>query len=138
MSLSRCPCCLRIPQAVYLVAATNRPDMIDPALLRPGRLDKILYVPLPTADGRLGILQTLARKTPLAPGVDLGRVAEIAHGFSGADMAALVREACINAMREGLTGEAMTDDDNEKGAEDALCSAATPPLLTSTASLLTL
>ena len=104
-------------QAVYLIAATNRPDMIDPALLRPGRLDKLLYVPLPTTHGRCSILQTLTRKTPMASDVDLALVAERAHGFSGADMAALVREACINAMREGLSGDAMTDDDEQgKGA----------------------
>lgn len=56
-------------QGVYVVAATNRPDMIDPALLRPGRLDKVLYVPLPPADGRASILTAAGRKTPMAPGV---------------------------------------------------------------------
>lgn len=53
---------------VYVIAATNRPDMIDPALLRPGRLDKVLYVPLPPADGRVAILHALTRHTPLAAG----------------------------------------------------------------------
>jgi ribosome biogenesis ATPase len=51
--------------ATYVIAATNRPDMIDPAMLRPGRLDKLLYVPLPPPDGRSAILRTLTRKTPL-------------------------------------------------------------------------
>lgn len=60
--------CLCI-QGVYVVAATNRPDMIDPALLRPGRLDKVLYVPLPPPDGRASILQAAGRKCPMAPGV---------------------------------------------------------------------
>lgn len=106
----------RRPQAVYLVAATNRPDMIDPALLRPGRLDKILYVPLPAADGRSSILATLTRKTPMAHDVDLGEVAGLAQGFSGADMAALVREACIKAMREALGTEPMTEiDEQDRG-----------------------
>jgi ribosome biogenesis ATPase len=68
-------CCFRIchrvvaaPQGVYVVAATNRPDMLDPALLRPGRLDKVLYVPLPPPDGRASILLAAARRTPLALG----------------------------------------------------------------------
>jgi len=83
------------------VAATNRPDMIDPAMLRPGRLDKLLYVPLPTPKNRADIIGTLTRKTPLAPDVDVQAIAasDACEGFSGADMAALVREACINALR---------------------------------------
>jgi len=104
-------------QAVYLVAATNRPDMIDPALLRPGRLDKILYVPLPSAEGRSGILYTLTRKTPLACDVDLAKVAAAAHGFSGADMAALVREACINAMRELISSSDRMMDGEEQAEQ---------------------
>ncbi|GAQ84687.1 AAA-type ATPase family protein [Klebsormidium nitens] len=89
-------------KGVYLIAATNRPDMIDPALLRPGRLDKLLYVPLPTPGGRAQILRTLTRKTPLAPGLDVAPVGEsdACRGFSGADLAALVREACIAAIKE--------------------------------------
>ena len=91
-------------QGVYVVAATNRPDMIDPALLRPGRLDKILYVPLPPPHGRASILQALVRRTPLAADVDLNGIAasESLTGFSGADIAALVREACVEALKEGL------------------------------------
>ncbi|KAL4452367.1 hypothetical protein ABPG75_008029 [Micractinium tetrahymenae] len=89
---------------VYLVAATNRPDMIDPALLRPGRLDKILYVPLPPPEGRASILRALTRRTPLAPGVDLDAIGAAPQltGFSGADLAALVREACVLALKEGI------------------------------------
>lgn len=66
--------------------------MIDPALLRPGRLDKLLYVPLPTPEGRAQILRTLTRKTPLAPGFDVAPIGEsdACRGFSGADLAALV------------------------------------------------
>jgi ribosome biogenesis ATPase len=56
-------------QGVYVIAATNRPDMIDPALLRPGRLDKVLFVPLPPADGRSSILAAAGRRTPMAEGV---------------------------------------------------------------------
>lgn len=86
---------------IYLVAATNRPDMIDPALLRPGRLDKILYIPLPTAAGRVSILQALTRATPLGPDVDLDAIGRAGNvdGFSGADLAALVREAAVAALK---------------------------------------
>lgn len=97
-------------QGVYLVAATNRPDMIDPALLRPGRLDKILYVPLPPPHGRASILRALVRRTPLAADVDIDSVAtsEALTGFSGADMAALLREACVEALKEAMAGGSKT------------------------------
>lgn len=73
---------------------------------RPGRLDKILYVPLPPPEGRGAILQALTRKTPLAVDVDVAAVGASSHchGFSGADLAALVREACICALKVGLPG----------------------------------
>ena len=88
-------------QGVYLISATNRPDMIDPALLRPGRLDKILYVPLPGPADRAAILAALTRRTPLAADVDVAAVGadEACGGFSGADLAALVRDACILALK---------------------------------------
>ena len=91
-------------QGVYLVAATNRPDMIDPALLRPGRLEKILYVPLPPPDGRASILSALTRSTPLAEDVDLKEIAAMPEltGFSGADLASLVREASVQALKERI------------------------------------
>eukprot|EP00873_Tetraselmis_striata_P015255 jgi/Tetstr1/435519/TSEL_024423.t1 len=106
-------------QSVYLVAATNRPDMIDPALLRPGRLDKILYVPLPDAPGRASILSTLTRRTPLSPDVDCIAVAEAAAGFSGADMAALVREACVRALKEMVASQNATEDGGLPGLVEA-------------------
>uniref|UniRef100_A0A0D3J5E7 AAA+ ATPase domain-containing protein n=2 Tax=Emiliania huxleyi TaxID=2903 RepID=A0A0D3J5E7_EMIH1 len=88
--------------AVYVVAATNRPDIIDPAMLRPGRLDKLLYVPLPPPGARADILRAAARRTPLAPDVDLEAVARDprSDGLSGADLAHLVREAATNALRD--------------------------------------
>lgn len=90
--------------AVYVIAATNRPDIIDAAMLRPGRLDKLLYVQLPTMEERLDILQTLAKKTPLGPDVKLDMVAsdERCDNFSGADLASLVREAGMSALRSTL------------------------------------
>ncbi|KAJ1915691.1 Ribosome biogenesis ATPase rix7 [Tieghemiomyces parasiticus] len=90
---------------VFIIAATNRPDMIDPAMLRPGRLDKLLYVELPTAGERLEILRTLTRKTPLHPTeVSLEVVANhsACDGLSGADLASLVREAAVAALREAI------------------------------------
>jgi ribosome biogenesis ATPase len=90
-------------RGVYVVAATNRPDMIDPALLRPGRLDRVVYVPLPPAAARGAILRAAARATPLGGDVDLealGASPRLA-GFSGADLAALVREACVALLKEG-------------------------------------
>jgi ribosome biogenesis ATPase len=92
-------------RGIYVIGATNRPDMIDPAMARPGRLDKLLYVDLPTASERVEILKTMTRKTPLAPGMEaaLARVAsERCEGFSGADLAALVREAATLALRSKL------------------------------------
>jgi SpoVK/Ycf46/Vps4 family AAA+-type ATPase len=63
-------------KGVFVIAATNRPDIIDPAMLRPGRLDKLLYVPLPTESDRLEILKTACRKVPLAEDVDLTLIAK--------------------------------------------------------------
>jgi ribosome biogenesis ATPase len=109
-------------KGVYVVAATNRPDMIDPAMLRPGRLDKLLFVPLPPADGRASILRALTRKTPLAPGVDLAAVAQRCDGFSGADLSSLVREASWAALRaiyrtEGVASTADAAGQPEPGLE---------------------
>ncbi|KAL1926328.1 hypothetical protein VTP01DRAFT_5849 [Rhizomucor pusillus] len=86
---------------VYVIAATNRPDMIDPAMLRPGRLDKLLYVELPTAGERLDILKKLTKNTPLGSSVSLEAIANDnrCQGFSGADLAALVRESAVASLR---------------------------------------
>lgn len=91
---------------IYVIAATNRPDIIDPAMLRPGRLDKPLYVELPTEDERLEILKTVTKKTPLGTDVDLATIAadDRARNFSGADLAALVREAAVCALRKAVLG----------------------------------
>ena len=98
-------------QGVYLVAATNRPDMIDPALLRPGRLEKILYVPLPPPEGRASILKALTRSTPLGDDVNLEEIALLPHleGFSGADLASLVREASVQALKERISQKQWTN-----------------------------
>jgi len=86
---------------VFVIAATNRPDIIDPAMLRPGRLDKLLYVPLPTKEDRFSILKTVCRKLPLAADIDLEKIAHDTQcdGYSGADLSALVREAQLSALK---------------------------------------
>jgi ribosome biogenesis ATPase len=103
-------------KATFVIAATNRPDMIDPAMLRPGRLDKLLYVPLPDKSAREDILKALIRKIPIfsskvsdksdsdAAKKLIKDVSEFKKldGFSGADLASLVREACVCAIRENL------------------------------------
>jgi cell division protease FtsH len=84
---------------VILIAATNRPDVLDPALLRPGRFDRRIVVPRPDVKGRLGILKVHTKKTPLSPNVDLEVIARGTPGFSGADLENLVNEAALLAAR---------------------------------------
>jgi len=96
-------------EAVIVIAATNRPDVLDPALLRPGRFDRHVTVDKPSREGRLGILKVHARKVPLSKDVDLERMANVTIGFSGADLKNLVNEAALHAAREGHT-EVMHDD----------------------------
>ncbi len=88
---------------VVVVAATNRPDLIDPALLRPGRFDKLVYVPPPDFEARLEILKIHTKYLPLAPDVDLYELAKATENYSGADLEALVREAFLLALREDPT-----------------------------------
>ncbi len=87
-------------EGVILIAATNRPDVLDPALLRPGRFDRQVVVPNPDIIGRERILQVHSRKTPLGPDVDLKVIARGTPGFSGADLANLVNEAALLAARK--------------------------------------
>ncbi len=87
--------------SVIVLAATNRPDVLDQALLRPGRFDRRVAVQPPDRDGREAILRVHARGIPLAPGVDLGRIAATTPGMVGADLANLVNEAALTAARRG-------------------------------------
>ena len=90
---------------VVVIAATNRPDLVDPALLRPGRFEKLIYVPPPDVKARLEILKVHTRRVPLDKDVDLERIAELTEGYSGADLAALVREAALTALRENIKAD---------------------------------
>ncbi|MEM2364918.1 MAG: CDC48 family AAA ATPase, partial [Candidatus Bathyarchaeia archaeon] len=87
---------------VVVIGATNRPNAIDPALRRPGRFDREIEIGVPDRQGRLEILQIHTRGMPLAEDVDLGRLADITHGFVGADLEALCKEAAMRALRRVL------------------------------------
>jgi len=93
---------------VVVVGATNRPDLVDPALLRPGRLERLVFVPPPDAAARAEILKAAARGVPLAPEVNLTTLGAELDGFSAADCAALIREAALAAMRESLEATSVT------------------------------
>lgn len=96
-------------EGVILVSATNRPDVLDPALLRPGRFDRQVVVPLPDVKGREKIFEVHARKTPLDGGVDFGILARGTPGFSGADIENLVNEAALTAARANKEKVSMAD-----------------------------
>ena len=87
-------------EGVILIAATNRPDVLDPALLRPGRFDRRVVVPRPDVRGREEILRVHSRRVPLADGVDITQLAAAAPGFSGADLENLVNEGALLAAPE--------------------------------------
>ncbi|HHL40136.1 MAG TPA: ATP-dependent metallopeptidase FtsH/Yme1/Tma family protein [Deltaproteobacteria bacterium] len=101
-------------EGVIIVAATNRPDVLDPALLRPGRFDRTVVVPKPDIKGREEILRVHTAKTPLAPDVDLSKIARGTPGFSGADLSNLVNEAALLAARRGKDRIEMADIDEAK------------------------
>ncbi|MDI9617337.1 MAG: proteasome-activating nucleotidase [Methanothrix sp.] len=88
---------------VKIIGATNRPDMLDPALLRPGRFDRAIYVPLPNRDGRYAILLIHTKGMNLGPDVDLKSIADLTENASGADLKAIVTEAGMSAIREERT-----------------------------------
>ena len=101
-------------EGVILIAATNRPDVLDPALLRPGRFDRRVVVPRPDVKGREEILRVHTRKVPLAEDVDLSVIARGTPGFSGADLANLVNESALWAARQNRKFVAMVDFEMSK------------------------
>uniref|UniRef100_A0A915ANN0 vesicle-fusing ATPase n=1 Tax=Parascaris univalens TaxID=6257 RepID=A0A915ANN0_PARUN len=90
---------------VFIIGATNRPDIIDSAILRPGRLDQLIYIPLPDESSRLQIFKANLRKTPVAAEVDLTYLAKNTVGFSGADLTEICQRACKLAIRESIEKE---------------------------------
>ncbi|MEM2320801.1 MAG: CDC48 family AAA ATPase [Candidatus Bathyarchaeia archaeon] len=101
-------------RGVVVLAATNRPDIIDPALLRPGRFDKLLYVPLPDLETRKEILKIHLRKKPLADDVDIDDLAKRTEGYTGADLAAICNTAVMFAIREHIMGNKTTEETKRK------------------------
>lgn len=102
---------------VVVLGATNRPDLIDPALLRPGRLEKLVFVEPPDAEARRDILKSAAKSVPLAQDVDLDAIAAELDGYSGADCVALLREAALTAMRRSIDAADVTMADVEKARQ---------------------
>eukprot|EP00121_Abeoforma_whisleri_P012047 Awhi_evm1s11121 len=113
-------------KTVYIIGATNRPDIIDPAVLRPGRLDQLIYIPLPDYDSRLNILKAVLRKSPVDDAVDLDVLAKSCDGFSGADLTAICQRAAKIAIRENIDREIQeekkreADPDIEMEVEDSV------------------
>ena len=114
-------------EGVILIAATNRPDVLDPALLRPGRFDRRVVVPRPDVRGREGILSVHVRKIPLSEDVDISVIARSTPGFSGADLANLVNEAALNAAR--LNQKSVTHEDFELAKDKVLMGVARKSML---------
>lgn len=116
---------------VFIIGATNRPDIIDTALMRPGRLDQLIYIPMPDYESRLGILRATLRKSPVSKDVDLSYLAAQTDKFTGADLTEICQTACKLAIREEIerdiergrlkeeAGEEMEEDDDEE-AEDSM------------------
>ena len=103
---------------VVVLGATNRPDLIDPALLRPGRLEKLVFVEPPDADARRDILRTAGKSVPLSADVDLDALADELDGYSAADCVALLREAALTAMRRSIDAADVTAADVATARED--------------------
>merc|ERR1711874_239995 len=103
---------------VFIIGATNRPDIIDSAILRPGRLDQLIYIPLPDDGSRMSILKANLRKTPVSKNVDLSYLAKITKGFSGADLTEICQRACKLAIRENIEMEIRKEKEREKSGGD--------------------
>jgi len=101
-------------KSVFIIAATNRPDMLDSAVMRPGRLDQLVYLPVPDRDCRKAIFVANTRKSPLADDVDLEAMADMTEGFSGADITEVCQRACKLAIRQNI-------DETSSGASE-ICS----------------
>ncbi|TNN19103.1 Transitional endoplasmic reticulum ATPase isoform 3 [Schistosoma japonicum] len=98
---------------VFIIGATNRPDIIDGAILRPGRLDQLIYIPLPDEPSRVNILKANLRKSPIAKDVDINFLAKVTHGFSGADLTEICQRACKQAIREAIEAEIRAESEKK-------------------------
>lgn len=104
---------------IATTGATNRPDNLDPALMRPGRLDQLIMIPLPDEPSRLSIFKAALRKSPVAPDVDLGYIAKATPGFSGADCVGIVQRASKLAIRQSIEFDMRRDRERRARAEAA-------------------
>ena len=109
-------------QGVVVIGATNRPNLLDPALLRPGRFDELVYVPVPDEPGRLHILRIQTREMPLAEDVDLEEIARRTQGYTGADLSDVVRRAGLLALRQDLGSQRIGRAQFEKALTEARAS----------------
>ncbi|KFG60440.1 cell division protein CDC48AP [Toxoplasma gondii RUB] len=103
---------------IFVIGATNRPDILDPAVTRPGRLDQLLYIPLPDFKSRVNIFKAALRKSPLAPDVDIEDMARRLEGFSGADITEICQRAAKNAVRESIQAEVARGRPLAEGEKD--------------------
>jgi transitional endoplasmic reticulum ATPase len=105
---------------VFVIGATNRPEQLDPALCRPGRLDSLIYVPLPDEPGRLSILKAQLRKTPVSSDIDIGYIAAKTHGFSGADLGFITQRAVKIAIKEAIAADIERTKAREAAGEEVM------------------
>jgi transitional endoplasmic reticulum ATPase len=105
---------------VFVIGATNRPEQLDNALCRPGRLDTLVYVPLPDEASRVGILKAQLRKTPVAPDVDINYIASKTHGFSGADLGFITQRAVKLAIKQSIAIDIERSKQREAVGEDSM------------------
>ena len=103
---------------VFVIGATNRPEQLDAALVRPGRLDTLVYVPLPDQASRESIIQAQLRKTPVAPDVDVSFLASKTHGFSGADIGFVTQRAVKLAIKQSISLDIERMKQREAAGED--------------------
>ena len=105
---------------VFIIGATNRPDIIDSAVLRPGRLDQLIYIPLPDEKSRINILKAALRKSPISKDVDIMYLAKMTHGFSGADLTEICQRACKMAIRESIEKDIQRERERDKTVDQAM------------------
>ena len=102
---------------VFVIGATNRPDQLDSALLRPGRLDQLIYIPLPDEESRYSILRATLRKSPISKDVNLREMAIKTEGFSGADLTEICQRACKFAIKESIQFDIQSSGDSSKNSD---------------------
>ena len=113
---------MNVKKNVFIIGVMHQPDQIDPALLRPGRLDQLIYIPLPDEPSRLSILRAALRKSPIAQDISLEFLAKNTHGFSGADLTEICQRAAKLAIRESIEADIRRarerKEKEEQGGED--------------------